>query len=87
MGTRLDQLTARELQVLKLVDSGRLTKEIARDLMISHKTVEVHRSNIMKKMQVGSMAELVHLLAKHSVVVLAANNGQSTLEVVSPVSR
>jgi FixJ family two-component response regulator len=64
---RVDSLTARELQVLELVGTGKITKEIARDLTISHKTVEVHRSHIMKKMRVDSAAELLYLIAKYPV--------------------
>lgn len=65
---RADSLSARETQVLGLVAAGFITKEIARDLAISPKTVEVHRSNIMKKMRVESAAELLHTIAKYSVV-------------------
>ena len=62
---RVNTLTARERQVLQLVGAGRITKQIARDLTISPKTVEVHRSNIMRKMHVDSAAELLHLVARH----------------------
>ena len=65
---RVDSLTARERQILGLVGSGKITKQIARELTISPKTVEVHRSNIMKKMHVDSAAELLHMVAKHRVV-------------------
>ena len=69
---RAQSLTSREMQVLELVAAGRITKEIARDLTISPKTVEVHRSNIMKKMRVDSAAELLHLIAMHAVVPFSA---------------
>ena len=65
MGARIESLTARQQEVMRLVARGRLTKEIARLLALSPKTVEVHRSHIMKKMHVESTAELLHLLAKH----------------------
>ncbi len=52
-------LTSREKQVLELVVSGELTKNIAKSLGISTKTVEVHRSNITKKFRVDSVAQLV----------------------------
>lgn len=52
-------LTDRERQVLKLIVDGRLNKEIAYQLDISIKTVELHRSNIMQKMKVKSVAQLV----------------------------
>ncbi len=68
---RIDSLTARQRQILELVGTGKITKQIARDLTISHKTVEVHRSHIMKKMRVESAAELLHLIAKHSATSFA----------------
>ena len=55
----LDLLTARELEVLDLIIAGRLNKQIADELGISIKTVEVHRARVMEKMQARSVAELV----------------------------
>ena len=60
--SRLALLTSRERQVMDLVIAGKLNKIIARELGISQKTVEFHRSNIMKKMKVESLAELVRLV-------------------------
>ncbi|MCB1960990.1 MAG: response regulator transcription factor [Rhodocyclaceae bacterium] len=56
---RLEQLTSRETEVLELIIAGRLNKQIADDLGISIKTVEVHRARVMEKMEVRSLAELV----------------------------
>ena len=56
---RLDQLTGREMEVLELIIAGRLNKQIADDLGISIKTVEVHRARVMEKMEANSLAELV----------------------------
>ncbi len=56
---RLKSLTPRERQVMDLVILGRSNKQIARELDISPKTVEVHRSNVMAKMKAQSLAELV----------------------------
>ncbi len=56
-----DRLTRREAEVMDLVIAGKSNKEIARDLAISPKTVEVHRANVMKKMQADSLADLVRL--------------------------
>lgn len=53
-------LTAREAEVLDLVEHGQTTKEIARRLSISPKTVEYHRHNLMQKFGASNMAELVH---------------------------
>lgn len=58
---RFESLTPRELMVLELVISGKSNKQIAAELQISVKTVEVHRSNIMDKMVVHSVAELTAL--------------------------
>lgn len=60
--SRLALLTSRERQVMDLVIAGKLNKVIARELGINQKTVEFHRSNIMKKMKVESLAELVRLV-------------------------
>lgn len=61
MCARIDRLTPRERQVMDLVVRGRLNKQIAADLNLSPKTVEVHRAHVMNKMQVKSLAELVRL--------------------------
>ncbi len=59
---RLALLTPREREVMDLVIAGKLNKVIARQLGLSPKTVEFHRSHIMKKMKVNSVAELVALV-------------------------
>jgi FixJ family two-component response regulator len=61
---RLDRLTQREHEVLGLIIAGKLNKQIADDLGISIKTVEVHRSRVMEKMGAESVAELVQLVLK-----------------------
>jgi FixJ family two-component response regulator len=58
---RFDTLTPREREVLRHVLSGQLNKQIAGDLGTSDRTVKAHRANIMAKLQVQSVAELVHL--------------------------
>ena len=55
------KLTTREVQVLERIVSGRLNKQIADDLSISIKTVEAHRANIMDKLQVTTVADLLKL--------------------------
>lgn len=61
VAARLSQLTEREREVLVLVVAGRANKEIARELGISPRTVEIHRAHVMEKMEVSSLAELVRL--------------------------
>ncbi len=62
---RLKKLTAREREVLQLVVAGQSNKQIAAKLKISIKTVEAHRAQIMNKMQVESLAELVSRVVIH----------------------
>jgi FixJ family two-component response regulator len=57
----LGKLTGRERQVLERIVAGRLNKQIADDLSISIKTVEAHRANIMEKLNVNTVADLLRL--------------------------
>lgn len=57
----MDSLTPRETEVMNLVVDGSANKEIAATLGVSPKTVEVHRANVMRKMQAKSLAELVKM--------------------------
>jgi FixJ family two-component response regulator len=56
---RINSLTQREKEVMEHVVAGTLNKDIAKKLEISIKTVEVHRANVMEKMKVSSIADLV----------------------------
>src|SRR5438552_3531282 len=58
---RSDTLTARERQVMSLVVSGRLNKQIAGELGVSEMTVKMHRRQVMRKMQAAGVAQLVRL--------------------------
>ncbi|MEP7156403.1 MAG: response regulator [Betaproteobacteria bacterium] len=58
---RLLLLSQREREVLELVVAGKLNREIADELGISIKTVEVHRAHVMEKMEVRSVAQLVQM--------------------------
>ena len=59
--TRLDTLSAREKDVLKGLLAGHANKTIAYDLELSPRTVEVHRANVMSKMNARSLSELVRM--------------------------
>ncbi|WP_028450033.1 MULTISPECIES: response regulator transcription factor [Chitinibacter] len=69
VGERLACLTPRENEVMKLILTGRLNKQIADDLSISMKTVEVHRARILEKMQVKTAMELAAKLRDAGVDV------------------
>lgn len=56
----LKQLTAREHEVLQLIVTGLKNQQMADKLCVSLRTVEVHRSNVMKKLKVTSVAALIH---------------------------
>lgn len=60
--TRLARLTPRERQVADLVSAGKPNKIIAHVMNLSPKTVEVHRHNVMDKLEVASVADLIRLL-------------------------
>ena len=57
----LAKLTSREVQVLERIVAGRLNKQIADDLVISIKTVEAHRANIMEKLGANTVADLLKI--------------------------
>jgi FixJ family two-component response regulator len=59
---RLDNLTARERQVLSGVVEGGSNKSIARELVLSEKTIEFHRSKMMDKMAANSLAHLIQMV-------------------------
>jgi FixJ family two-component response regulator len=61
---RYGALTAREQQVMALVVSGMLNKQIASEIGASEATVKIHRGNVMRKMQAGSVVDLVRMADK-----------------------
>ena len=61
---RYGTLTAREREVMALVVSGMLNKQIASEIGASEATVKIHRGNVMRKMQAGSVVDLVRMADK-----------------------
>ena len=61
-------LSVRQEEVLRLVAEGLTNREIAEHLGISIRTAEVHRFNLMKRLQVGNVAQLLHEALRHRVL-------------------
>jgi len=66
----ITRLSPREREVLELVAEGKTSKEIAADLMITQKTVEVHRSQIMAKLQLHNVVQLTRYAIREGLVEL-----------------
>jgi DNA-binding NarL/FixJ family response regulator len=71
-----DRLTPREREVVQLLAEGKSTKEVAVALGLSVKTAETHRSNIMRKLQLHSVSDLVLYAVRNNIVHVV----QSTIE-------
>ena len=65
-----DRLTDREREIMQLLVEGSSTKEIADKLSISSKTVGVHRVNLMEKLEVSSMPDLVKYALRKGMISL-----------------
>ncbi|MBZ5595299.1 MAG: response regulator transcription factor [Acidobacteriia bacterium] len=65
-----NNLTPRERQILKLLAEGRANKEVATALGLSIKTVEAHRANLMRKLDLRSLTELIHFAIRNHLVDL-----------------
>ncbi|MDD1966486.1 response regulator transcription factor [Pseudomonas putida] len=63
-------LTARQLEILRLIVRGKSTREIANGLSLSVKTVETHRSQIMKRLQIYDVAGLVLFCVRERIISL-----------------
>jgi DNA-binding NarL/FixJ family response regulator len=61
-------LTAREREIVQLLAEGRSNKEVASSLAISIKTVETHRASIMRKLNLGSLSDLVRFAIRTKII-------------------
>ncbi|MCC8392622.1 response regulator [Paraburkholderia sp. MMS20-SJTR3] len=61
---RISHLTRREREVMDLVVTGRLNKQVASDLGAAEKTIKIHRARVMEKMKAKTIVELVQLVTK-----------------------
>lgn len=66
----LEALSSRERETLQLLAEGKTTKQIAGELFISVKTVETHRQNVMKKLGIFNMADLVKFAVREGLTSL-----------------
>lgn len=66
----MTELTEREKEVMQMCCEGLCSKEIASKLNISHRTVEMHKANIFKKLNINSTVELLKWAVEHGVVAL-----------------
>jgi two-component system, LuxR family, response regulator FixJ len=73
---RLAALSNREREVLEGLVAGRANKQIAFDLGISPRTVEIYRANLMTKMQAASLSELVRMALTAGILSTATNQAQ-----------
>ena len=63
-----EKLSDREFQVLRLIASGKMVTDIARELSLSVKTISTYRSRILEKMGMKNNAELMHYAIQHRLV-------------------
>jgi DNA-binding NarL/FixJ family response regulator len=63
------QLTLREHEVLQLISEGHTNAEIAQSLDVSIKTIERHRTNLMAKLEVRNVVELIRVALKHRLII------------------
>ncbi len=64
-----ERLTSREREIVQLLAEGKSSKEVASDLGISVKTAETHRANIMRKLDLHSVSELVRYAVRNEIIV------------------
>jgi DNA-binding NarL/FixJ family response regulator len=63
-----DRLTSREREIVQLLSEGKSSKEVASTLNISVKTAETHRANVMRKLDIHSVSELVRYAVRNQII-------------------
>jgi DNA-binding NarL/FixJ family response regulator len=63
-----DRLTSREREIVQLLSEGKSSKEVASVLSISVKTADTHRANIMRKLEIHSVSELVRYAVRNQII-------------------
>jgi DNA-binding CsgD family transcriptional regulator len=63
-----ERLTPREREIVQLLSEGKSSKEVAAMLNISVKTAETHRANIMRKLSIHSVSELVRYAVRNQII-------------------
>jgi len=81
----LDLLTPREFEVMQLVITGMLNKQVGSQLGMAEKTVKVHRGRVMQKLGVTSVAQLVRLVQKAGNVAVETSSGAKANQSERPI--
>jgi DNA-binding NarL/FixJ family response regulator len=63
-----DRITSREREIVRLISEGNSSKEVASTLGISVKTADTHRANIMRKLQVHTVSDLVRYALRNQII-------------------
>ena len=63
-----ERLTSREREILQLIAEGKTSKDVAFALSINIKTAEAHRANIMRKLEIHSVTQLVHYAVRNQII-------------------
>src|SRR5712671_4261746 len=82
----LPNLTSREREVVQLLAEGRSTKEVASQLDLSVKTAETHRSNIMRKLGLHSVSELVLYAVRNNIVQVSLDVSYLSAGTANPAN-
>ncbi|MBI2258232.1 MAG: response regulator transcription factor [Flavobacteriia bacterium] len=64
----ISELTKREIEVLRLIALGNTNTDVAKILFISHRTVDTHRTNIMRKIKTKNVVELIHFALINKII-------------------